>query len=310
MKVEEFFKIDYGQREYHNKENLADGSGLLISSQGVDNGCYGFFDISPKFNPPFVTVPSTGSIGEAFVQTGKCSVDDNCLILIPKYKYPIEYLFYIASIIRHHKWRFMYGRQLTPERIGRVDVISPNKFKASLEFSNVEKKLTPEKHKTKDINLNVDYKEFFINDLFKINSGEYHSINNLDKGKIPLVSCSDADNGISGFYNIPERNTHKDCITIAYDGRPLTAKYHNYKFSAYDNVGVLNPIKETKKTTLIFITILVNIQRWRYGYGRKCYKQKLEWIKLKLPVNNEGKLDEVFIEKIMRNQDIFRYFKQ
>lgn len=309
MKIEEAFTINYGQRKYHNKENLITGSGLLISAQGVDNGSYGFFNISSNFNPPLISVPSTGSIGEAFVQTEKCSVDDNCLVLLPKTKYPIEYLFYVASIIRHNKWRFMYGRQLTPERIGRVEILEFNQFKTKLDFLKVIKELTPKKNNINRINIDTKYKEFFLNSVFNVNSGEYHSVNNLQEGKIPLISCSDIDNAISGFYEIPDKKTHKNCITVAYDGKPLTAKYHNYKFSAYDNVGVLEPKENLKNTTLIFITILINLARWRYGYGRKCYKQKLEWIKLKLPINKEGKINEELIEKLMKSRDIFGIFK-
>lgn len=63
------------------------------------------------------------------------------------------------------------------------------------------------------------------------------------------------------------------------------------------------------KTTLIFITLLLNIERWRYGYGRKCYKQKLERLKIKLPVNDKGDVDEGFIAEVMNNRDIFNYFK-
>ena len=309
MKIAELFKIDYGQREYHNKEDLINGKTLLISSQAEDNWCYGFFIVKTNFQPPFISVPSTGSIGEAFVQLYDCCVDDNCLTLIPKQKYSMEFLFYIASIIRHHKWRFMYGRQLTPERIGRVEVLNPSEFNTKLNFIKMINELKPKEQKTKEISYQHKKEELEIQVLFDVNSGEYHSINKLKKGKIPLVSCSDMDNGIAGFYDIPDENTHKDCITIAYDGKPLTAKYHNYKFSAYDNVGVLTPLKKMKKTTLIFITLLLNIERWRYGYGRKCYKQKLERLKIKLPINNNGQVDEIFIEEIMNNRDVFGYFK-
>ncbi len=309
MRLSELFDINYGQRKYHNKESLSGGGTLLISSQAEDNGCYGFFDIKANFKPPFISVPSTGSIGEAFVQTTKCSVDDNCLTLIPKEKYFTEYLFYIASMIRHHKWRFMYGRQLTPERIGRIEVMDSSEFKTSLDFSEFSKKLIPKKQEVRPRKIKYQTKQVLLSNLFYINSGEYHSINNLKKGDIPLISCSDMDNGIAGFYDIPEDKTDRSCITVAYDGKPLTAKFHDYKFSAYDNVGVLTPKEELKKTTLNFITILLNIERWRYGYGRKCYKQKLGKLSIKLPVTKEGKLDETVIEEIMKNKDILGFFK-
>ncbi len=309
MKLAELFDTTYGQREYHSKENLDNGKTLLISSQGEDNGCYGFFDVEIEFKPPFITVPSTGSIGEAFVQLYPCCVDDNCLVLIPKKKYSSEYLFYISSIIRHHKWRFMYGRQITPERLGRIEVLNFEEFKTKLDFREIYQKLIPKKQEVKEIDYKPKKRDFLLSELFDVTSGEYHSINNLKSGKVPLISCSDNDNGISGFYEIPNNKTHKDCITIAYDGRPLTAKFHDYTFSAYDNVGVLNSKFSMKKTTLLFICLILNIERWRYGYGRKCYKQKLEKLTLKLPVNKDNKLDEYFIEEVMINRDMFGYFK-
>ena len=203
----------------------------------------------------------------------------------------------------------MYGRQITPLRIGKLEVLDPDKFEIDLSFDELTKQLLPKKHKVKDIELKQKNKEFLLSELFDIESGKYHSVNNLKKGKIPLVSCSDINNGIAGFYDIPIKKTFKNCITVAYDGKPLTTKYHDYVFSAYDNVGVLTPKFNMRKTTLMFITILLNIERWRFGYGRKCYKTKLEKLKIKLPVNKEGKIDEDYIEKIIKNRDLFNVFK-
>ena len=106
--IKELFNIDYGQGEYHSKEHLDPGDGFLISSQGVDNGCYGFFNVPSKYAPPLITIPSTWSIGEAFVQTNFCSVDDNCLVLEPKQKLPLDYLFYVATGTGGHNFSASY----------------------------------------------------------------------------------------------------------------------------------------------------------------------------------------------------------
>src|SRR5690242_7560298 len=143
MKLSDLFKIHYGQKEFHNKENLDVGTSLLISSQAIDNGCYGFFEIKSKFKPPFITVPSTGSIGEAFVQTYQCSVDDNCLVLEPKSKLSIDYLFYISFSIRTQKWRYRYGRQITPTRLGELDVVKPEDFVVNKSFKKFEEEIYP-----------------------------------------------------------------------------------------------------------------------------------------------------------------------
>jgi hypothetical protein len=113
-----YFDIFYGQRELHSKERLGPGDALVISSSGLDNGCYGFFDFDGTLiEPPFVTVPSTGSIGQAHVQSWPCGVTDDCLILLPKEGAPPEAMYVAAAVIRNEAWRFNYGRKITPERI-------------------------------------------------------------------------------------------------------------------------------------------------------------------------------------------------
>ncbi len=114
-----YFDIVYGQKDLHNKRDLVPGSALIISSQGTNNGWYGFFDFARLFDPPFVTVPSTGTIGHALVQEWPCGVTDDCLILVPKVGATIEHLYIAAAVIRSERWRFNYGMKATPARISR-----------------------------------------------------------------------------------------------------------------------------------------------------------------------------------------------
>lgn len=117
-----FFTISYGQKALHSKEHLVAGQSLVISSSGSDNGCYGFFDFQPLLRPPFVTVPSTGSIGESAVQTLPCGVSDDCLVLVPKSDTPPELLYVAAAGLRNEAWRFDYGRKMTPARIAQFEL--------------------------------------------------------------------------------------------------------------------------------------------------------------------------------------------
>lgn len=116
------FDVAYGQKELHNKENLTSGPALVVSSSGTNNGCYGFFDFDRLIAPQFVTVPSTGSIGESFIQLWPCGVTDDCLILTPKKGTDFEDLFIAAAVVRLERWRFNYGRKATPARIAYMKV--------------------------------------------------------------------------------------------------------------------------------------------------------------------------------------------
>ena len=120
--ISKYFDIFYGQKSLHSKEALTEGKSLIISSSGIDNGCYGFFDFDELIKPPFVTVPSTGSIGRAHVQKWPCGVTDDCLILVPKDGVPREILYIAAAVVRQERWRFNYGRKITPERIANYPI--------------------------------------------------------------------------------------------------------------------------------------------------------------------------------------------
>lgn len=136
--IGEYFDIFYGQKELHSKEGLLPGSGLVISSSGSDSGFYGFFNFKNLIAPPFVTVPSTGSIGEAYVQNLPCGVTDDCLLLIPKASTPDAMLYIASAAIRRERWRFDYGRKITPERIQDIPLINNPALNAWIE-KEVEK---------------------------------------------------------------------------------------------------------------------------------------------------------------------------
>ena len=130
--IGKLYDLYYGQSDLENKRDLLPGPVPIISSAGSDNGCYGFFDITDRaevIQPPFVTVPRTGSIGEAFVQRYPCSVTSDCLLLIPKNGTTLEDLYLTAAEVRREKWRFNYGRKVTPARIAGLAINSSTSTK-------------------------------------------------------------------------------------------------------------------------------------------------------------------------------------
>lgn len=113
------FDIFYGMKELHSREGIAPGRSLVISPTEQYNGCYGWLEYPELVEAPFVTVAQTGSIGEAFVQMEPCAVNDDCLILLPKAGTVVSMseLVLAAASLQAEKWRFTYGRKLTPSRI-------------------------------------------------------------------------------------------------------------------------------------------------------------------------------------------------
>jgi type I restriction-modification system DNA methylase subunit len=117
--VGSLFDIFYGMKELHSREGYAEGRTLIISPTEEYNGCYGWLEYPDVIQPPFVTVAQTGSIGESFVQIEPCAVNDDCLVLLPKLGIDVSMskLVLAAACLQAEKWRFTYGRKLTPSRI-------------------------------------------------------------------------------------------------------------------------------------------------------------------------------------------------
>ena len=113
------FDILYGMKELHSREGMVPGRSLVISPTEQYNGCYGWLEFHSLIEPPFVTVAQTGSIGESFVQLEPCAVNDDCLILLRKPGVDADMcdLILAAACLQSEKWRFTYGRKLTPSRI-------------------------------------------------------------------------------------------------------------------------------------------------------------------------------------------------
>lgn len=136
-----------------------------------------------------------------------------------------------------------------------------------------------------------------MDSLFIVKSGNFHSMNELDAGTVPLISCGDLSNGLIGYFDIPDELTYQRVLTVAYNGSwPLMTKFHPYKFGAKDDVAVLIPRKPMKDTTLLYVAAVMNNMIWRYCYGRKCFREKLRQVSILIPMKDD-QIDEQEIAK-------------
>ncbi|MHB8104526.1 MAG: restriction endonuclease subunit S [Dehalococcoidales bacterium] len=309
MKLNKLFKIHYGQKQFHNKETLDEGDSLLVSSQATDNGCYGFFEIESKYETPIITVPSTGSIGEAFVQIYPCSVDDNCLVLEPLAQYVKEYLFYIAFKIRTQKWRYRYGRQITPYRLGKLEVDTPADSNIDIFYDRLSIELYPVKHFHIYNGKNISTKIFKIDEIFVPQRGHFHAIDRLEQGNYPTISRVSGDNGVVGFYAKPTKAKVFPKGTITVSTVTGDAFLQQTPFIATDNVVICIPIIQLRVSTLLYIVALLNKIKWRYSYGRQCYKNNFLKTVLNLPVLKDDNIDEDYIEEFVTTLPYWHEYK-
>ena len=304
-----FYQLKYGQKKYESKHTLDKGGVPLISAKEVDNGCFGFYDVQPTISEPAITIARTGSVGEAFVQDMPCGITSDCLILKPKAKLSLEYLYYVVSVIRREKWRYNFGRKITPKRLLNVNLIEPTDYVPHTTYSDMKKRYYPFKNETKVVEGHSNIKPVLVTNFFNLERGQFHALNHLDIGKFPTVSRTKWDNGIEGFYDRPDRAKIYPKFWLTVSTVTGNAFLQVSPFIATDNVVILRPKKSMKVTTLIFIQSLINRVSWRYSYGRQCYKKTFSKTEIYVPLNSDGILDEDYIESLVKNLPYWESFK-
>jgi type I restriction enzyme M protein len=124
------------------------------------------------------------------------------------------------------------------------------------------------------------------------------------------VSCGDANNGIMALVDVPKNRIYNHRLTIAFNGvNTLTAKYHPYRFAAKDDVAICEPREPRRLSTEVFIQLMLNRERWRYSYCRKCYMDKLKRFSIPLPVR-DGQLDEDTMEAILAAHPYWQFINR
>lgn len=305
MRIYDLFEIEYGQRDYTSKSFLDgnEGSVPLISSTSLNHGIYGFFNIEPKYEN-VISVARTGSVGWTFFHDYRCCIDDNCIVLKPKAKLPISQLIYISMLINKDKYRYMYGRQVTPSRIGNIKLPDMPNF--------VSKKTLPDVSEIKKSIINkklsffgIKWKKFLIKDLFKLEKGKCGSAEKLlEKGdEISYVGAKKESNGFMYKVVRDERFVTKgNCIVFIGDGQGSVG-YSTYQSDDFIGSTTLSVGRNENlnKYVGLFIITLLDKERFKYSFGRKWNGEKLKNTKIKLPMDKNGNPDWKFMEDYIKS---------
>lgn len=307
--IGKLFNIFYGQKEYHNKERLegTEGKNILISSKGLDNGVYGFFDIPNKFKAPFITVQGYGTIGQAFVQEYDCSVDDHMLVLIPKTNLTLEELYEVAYQIRQTKWKYRYGRGITPSRIENQPIVL---VRSKLNYKNYQTNLLP-KSQVKE-NVKIENTKFVpITDLCEIKRAYSLYMDEVDisEERIPYITTTEFDNGLGIFCN-EEPVFKKGCLTVALDGKSGITFFQVSDFISGEKTAVLTTKTGKNISLLLYIGAVIRINSWRYNYGRKLSIDRLTNIKIPIPIDKDGNYDfeilDTFVDNSYGSKELYK----
>ena len=154
----------------------------------------------------------------------------------------------------------------------------------------------------------TNWKSYAITDLFNLDRGHFHSIAALEAGKYPTISRVSTDNGCVGFFDIPENASIWPAKTITVSSVTGDSFLQPTPFIATDNVVLCTlktEHKNLKLSSLIFIQAMMNHMKWRYSYGRQCYKTKYAKTEIWLPFE-KGRLNERYMSNMVEQAKHWR----
>lgn len=277
----------------------------FVSNSAYENGVVGYVEPLPEDSVYGFTGIAISALAGAMVHVppfiARGSAGSGLLVLEPRTKMAPTDLAYLAAYFnRTESWRFHWYRQLTVDRL--LSIQMPDAIPPSVQF-HVGKALpfsTPATRPPWAIAL----QPIALEDIFHFKPGDYHALDDLLPGTTPVIACGDEENGIAGFFDVAPRYEH--ALTIAMNGAALATKYHPYKFAAKDDVAICKPKVGLSVATLLFIQVMLNRERWRYSYYRKCYMNKLPRFEVPLPVK-DGELDESLMERLVSTAPYWDY---
>ncbi len=144
------------------------------------------------------------------------------------------------------------------------------------------------------------WQRFIVTDLFHLRRGHFHSIADLDSGEYPTISRVSTDNGLVGFYDKPAKATVFERGTISVSTVTGDAFIQPVPFIATDNVVLCLPSKDMAIETRLFAQLMINLVKWRYSYGRQCYKRKFAKTEIVMPVK-KGVLDVDYMKAVVES---------
>jgi len=155
---------------------------------------------------------------------------------------------------------------------------------------------------TKRLDFDVSNWQWFRYDsLFKIAKGKRLTKADMIPGTTPFIGATEFNNGVTAYID-QDRHIHPgNTVTVSYNGSVGMAFYQPTGFFACDDVNVFYPKFKLNRYNAMFLIALIEQEQYRFNYGRKWTKEKMEQSLIKLPVKPDGSPDWQFMEHYIKS---------
>lgn len=144
-----------------------------------------------------------------------------------------------------------------------------------------------------------NWKEFLVSEVFDCKTTKAITSDELVQGNTLYVTRSAINNGCSGFLQkVDSKVNEPNCITIGAEGK--FAFYQDTEFEAGVKIYTLRN-GQLNRYNALFLCTLLNLEVFKYSYGRARVLEKIKDEKIKLPINSNGQPDYNYMENYIRS---------
>lgn len=306
----DIFNIRYGNQFDFSKMDVCkvteDKSIAFIGrsemNQGVVAQVYEFEDKEP-FEAGLITVAMGGSMLASFVQTQSFYTAQNVKVLTPKENLTLQEKLYYCAAIEANRFRYStFGREAN-STFNNIKVPAIESIPSEVKLFTPEKSLHLDAQQPQSMALNTqNWQSFKLNYLFDIIKGKRLTKEDMDEGEIRFIGSTEYNNGITEYVANDEHLQDGNLITVAYNGSVAESFYQDAPFVASDDINILKPKNFALNCyNAMFLITLLSKEKYRYSYGRKWNKSKMEQSTLKLPVTSNHQPDWLFMEQYIKS---------
>jgi hypothetical protein len=308
IRLDDIFDIRYSKSlELINCDENLDGINF-VSRTSANNGIVARVKRLDWLEPMpenAITVALGGSVLSCFYQDESFYTSFHIACLYPKLEMSKNELLYYCYLIEKNKYRYNYGRQANKTL---KDILLPSfdELGGWVINSNIKESFENTKLNNGEFQLQKDnWKSFTISDIFHLEKCKCSNATELleDGNEIAYVGAKKNDNGIMRYVqNVENLETKGHCIVFIGDGQGsvgyCTFQPLNFIGSTTLTAGYN---KKLNKYNAQFLITVLDLERYRYSFGRKYGHNIVKSSKIKLPTNFLGQPDWQFMEDYIKS---------
>lgn len=319
FEIKELFNIENGSGE--TQKNTKSGKIPYVSATNNNNGIVKYTNCIPKHKGKTISV---SDFGIAYYQENAYS-GTHIIVLIPKFKINKFIGQFITTCITKSLYKkYSFGYSVSIKRFPKEKILLPIDEEEFPDYKYMEKYIkilwNKQKNKNKEFiqkqldnicykkisKLNeVEWKEFFIEEIFNIKPGKRLEKRNMENGIIPFIGSSDSNNGITNYISNINKTLDKNVLGVNYNGSVVQNFYHPYECIFSDDVKRFHLLQCTDdKYILLFFKNIILQQKSKYKYGYKFNEKRMKRQIIMVPTKNSIPYYE-YMRQYMINIEFF-----